>query len=244
MRVTLISGEMMGGDSLIDFDPKRFRFNRKGFVVYILLKGPFFQEMKIDLPKLLKTVGSYRKRKAHLDPKRTALLIIDLQNFFGEIVKPVLGNILEVIQTCRQYPVPIIFTQHGHTEPDSNGGMLGKWWGQLIVLGTRAWEFIPEIRIEPDDIVLPKKRYSAFFETDLDRMLRSRGIRDLVISGVMTNLCCETTARDAFMRDYRVFFLIDGTATGKDDIHLATLKNLGFGFAYLLTCDEVIQMLK
>jgi isochorismate hydrolase len=59
----------------------------------------------------------------------------------------------------------------------------------------------------------------------------------------MTNLCCETTARDALMRDYGVFFLVDGTATGKNDHHLATLKNLGFGFAYLLTCDELIQNL-
>jgi isochorismate hydrolase len=60
----------------------------------------------------------------------------------------------------------------------------------------------------------------------------------------MTNLCCETTARDAFMKDYRVFFLIDGTATRRSELHLATLKNLGFGFAYLLTCDELIQKLK
>jgi isochorismate hydrolase len=100
------------------------------------------------------------------------------------------------------------------------------------------------MKTESKDIVLPKKRYSAFYETDLEKILRSKGIQDLIISGVMTNLCCETTARDAFMRDYRVFFLIDGTSTGKDDHHLATLKNLGFGFAYLITCDELIQNLK
>jgi nicotinamidase-related amidase len=52
---------------------------------------------------------------------------------------------------------------------------------------------------------------------DLEKILRAKGIQDLIISGMMTNLCCETTARDAFMRDYRVFFLIDGTATGKED---------------------------
>ena len=98
--------------------------------------------------------------------------------------------------------------------------------------------------MESKDTIIPKKRYSAFYETDLDSILRSKGIQDLIISGVMTNLCCETTARDAFMRDYRVFFLIDGTATGKDDHHLATLKNLGFGFATLLTCDELIQNLE
>jgi nicotinamidase-related amidase len=90
---------------------------------------------------------------------------------------------------------------------------------------------------------LQKKRYSAFFQTDLEKFLQLKGIKDLIISGVMTNLCCETTARDAFMRDYRVFFLIDGTATGRSEFHIATLKNLGFGFAYLLTCDELIKML-
>jgi isochorismate hydrolase len=140
--------------------------------------------------------------------------------------------------------IPIIFTQHGHTDHPSDSGALGEWWGQVILHGTKDWKFLPEIKIESKDTVLPKKRYSAFYETDLENLLRSKGIQDLIISGVMTNLCCETTARDAFMRDYRVFFLIDGTATGKDDHHLATLKNLGFGFATLMTCDELIQNLK
>ncbi len=148
-----------------------------------------------------------------------------------------------MIQSCRQGNIPIIFTQHGHTDPASDGGILGEWWGQIIIAGTKDWNLLAEIKIEPEDVVLPKKRYSAFFETDLEAMLQSRKIRDLIISGVMTNLCCETTARDAFMRDYRVFFLIDGTATGSDDLYLSTLKNLGFGFAYLLTCEELIGML-
>jgi len=151
---------------------------------------------------------------------------------------------LKVIETCRQKDVPVVFTQHGHTDPQSDGGVLGQWWGEVILQGTMDWKFLPEIKIESKDKIVPKKRYSAFYETDLERFLRSKGIRDLVISGMMTNLCCETTARDAFMRDYRVFFLIDGTATGKAEHHLATLKNLGFGFAYLITCDELIGMLK
>jgi len=179
-----------------------------------------------------------------MDPKHTALLVIDMQNYFHRIVQPILENILKVIQSCRQKNIPIIFTQHGHTDPTSDGGVLGEWWGQLIIGGTKDWEFLPGIKIESKDTVLPKKRYSAFFETDLDATLRSMEIKDLIISGVMTNLCCETTAREAFMRDYRVFFLIDGTATGRSDLHLATLMNLGFGFAYLLTCEELINHLK
>jgi len=200
--------------------------------------------MKLDLERILKELKPYRGRRARIDPKHAVLLVIDMQNFFHQIIQPVLGNILRVIQYCRNGDVPIIFTQHGHTDPDRDGGILGQWWGQMIISGTEDWKFIPEINVESKDMILPKKRYSAFFETDLDKTLRSRGVQDLIISGVMTNLCCETTARDAFMRDYRVFFLIDGTATGRGELHLATLKNLGFGFAYLMTCEELIQILK
>jgi len=199
--------------------------------------------MKLDLEKTLKELKPYRERKALVDPKQACLLVIDLQNYFKRIAQPVFRNILRVIQSCRKTNIPIIFTQHGHTDPSLDGGALEKWWGELIIVDSEDWKFLPEITVVPGDTVLPKKRYSAFFETDLDERLRSRGIKDLIISGVMTNLCCETTARDAFMRDYRVFMLIDGTATRKSDLHLATLKNLGFGFAYLLTCDELVQML-
>jgi isochorismate hydrolase len=200
--------------------------------------------MKLDLEKFLKELSPYRKKKAVIDRKHAALFVIDLQNYFLRIVQPVLGNILRVIQVCRQENVPVIFTQHGHTEPVSDGGMLEEWWGQLIIGGTKDWKLLPDLTLEAADTLIMKKRYSAFFDTDLDEALRSKGTKDVIISGVMTNLCCETTAREAFMRDYRVFFLIDGTATGRQDLHLATLKNLGFGFSYLLTCGELIQMLK
>jgi len=200
--------------------------------------------MKLDLENILMDLKPYRERKAKIDSTHVALLVIDMQNYFHRIIQPALENIIRVIECCRQKKIPNIFTQHGHTHPSSDGGVLGQWWGEVILHGTEDWKFIPEIKIESKDIILPKKRYSAFFETDLDEILHSKGIQDLIISGVMTNLCCETTARDAFMRDYRVFFLIDGTATGGEDHHLATLKNLGFGFAYLITCDELIQNLK
>jgi len=199
--------------------------------------------MKLDLEKILKELKLYRERRARIDSKHSALLVIDLQTYFQQIVQPVLENIQKVIQFCRQKNIPIIFTQHGHTDAASDGGVLGEWWGQVILHGTKDWKFIPEMKIEIEDMVLQKKRYSAFFQTDLEKFLQSKGIKDLIISGVMTNLCCETTARDAFMRDYRVFFLIDGTATGKEDHHLATLKNLGYGFAYLMTCGELIEHL-
>ena len=195
------------------------------------------------MDRLLQELKPYRQRSAKIELGKAALFVIDLQNYFREMVQPVLSNILKVIQSCRQGNIPIFFTQHGHRDVKVDGGMLAQWWGQLILYGTEDWKHLPEIAIESKDVVLPKKRYSAFLDTDLDGMLRSKGIQELIISGVMTNLCCETTARDAFMRDYRVFFLIDGTATGSDDLHLAALKNLGYGFAYLLTCDELVEMM-
>jgi isochorismate hydrolase len=200
--------------------------------------------MKLDLQKILKELKPYREKQRRLDPLHAALLVIDMQNYFLRIIQPVLENILQVIQFCHCRNIPIFFTQHGHTDSVSDGGALADWWGQVILKGTEDWKFISEISIGPKDTFLAKNRYSAFLGTDLDANLRTKGIQEVIISGVMTNLCCETTARDAFMRDYRVFFLIDGTATGKGDLHLATLKNLGFGFAYLLTCDELIRMLR
>jgi len=199
--------------------------------------------MKLHLRRILKEIEPYRERKAKIDPNHAALLAIDLQNHFSGIAQPVLENIREAIETCRRAAIPILFTQHGHSDRARDGGMLARWWDQLIMEGTEDWKFLPEISVESHDIVLPKKRYSAFMDTDLDKALRSRGIQDVIISGVMTNLCCETTARDAFMRDYRVFFLIDGTATASVELHVASVKNLGYGFAYLLTCHELVDML-
>jgi len=200
--------------------------------------------MKLDLERILREVKSYRQRHAIVDPKHAALLVIDMQTYFRRIAQTIMADVLAVIQVCRRRRIPIIFTQHGHTDQASGGKELGEWWGQMIVRGTEDWRFLQEIQIEPNEIILPKRHYSAFLETDLDTTLQSRGIKDLIISGVMTNLCCETTARDAFMRDYRVFFLVDGTAAGRGDLHLASLKNLGYGFAYLMTCEELIWTLK
>src|SRR3989337_2380771 len=109
--------------------------------------------MKFDLEKILKELKPYREKKARIDSKHAALLAIDMQNFFHRIAQPVLRNILRVIQSCRKKNIPVIFTQHGHTHPDSDGGILAEWWGELIIGGTEDWKFLPEIKIESRDTV-------------------------------------------------------------------------------------------
>ncbi len=93
------------------------------------------------------------------------------------------------------------------------------------------------------DEVVDKRRYSAFAGTGLDQLLRHKGISDIVVTGVMTNLCCETTARQAFVRDFRVFFAADATATATEQMHLASLLNLAYGFARVESVARLLDSL-
>ena len=91
--------------------------------------------------------------------------------------------------------------------------------------------------------VLRKSQYDAFYQTALENSLQKKGVSQVVITGVMTHLCCETTARSAFVRGFEVFFIVDGTATYNEDHHMATLRNLSHGFATLMLAEEVQEML-
>jgi nicotinamidase-related amidase len=119
--------------------------------------------------------------------------------------------------------------------------MLGRWWGELIVEGTDDHGLLPELGIRDTDTIIPKRRYSAFHETDLDDLLRQRGVEDLASAGVMTNLCVETSARDAFVRDYLVRVLMDATATVTDAMQEASLVNLAYGFAHVQSVDAWLR---
>jgi len=193
---------------------------------------------------LLNRVPEVQWRRALPDTDQTALLVIDMQEYFRSMVRDIIPTLKRLIGACRESEIPVIYTQHGHDDPSQDGGMLGEWWGDLILTGTERAQIIPEIGPLPGETVVPKNTYSAFHGTDLEMHLKENEVENVLVSGVMTNLCCETTARDAFVRDFRVFFLADGTATAGDDYHLATLKNLAYGFAYVLTCDEVIEHIK
>ena len=103
----------------------------------------------------------------------------------------------------------------------------------------------PGLEVTPDDIKVPKSRFGAFVPgaSDLHAILQARGIDTLIITGTATNVCCESTARDAMMMNYKVAFIADGTATHSDVEHNATLGNLIANFADVMTTDEVIALL-
>lgn len=86
---------------------------------------------------------------------------------------------------------------------------------------------------------MEKNTYSGFRGTQLEERLKDMGVEEVIVTGVMTNLCCETTAREAFVRGFRVFFSTDATATSSEELHQATLMNMAYGFAYLVDCKTL-----
>ncbi len=89
-----------------------------------------------------------------------------------------------------------------------------------------------------------KSQYDAFYKTNLLQLLKKDKVKQLVITGVMTNLCCETTARSAFIRGLEVFFVVDATATQNELMHRATVINLSYGFAVPVLSKDLIKQLR
>jgi ureidoacrylate peracid hydrolase len=153
----------------------------------------------------------------------------------------VVQNIQKLLKAFRHSGLPVIYTAHVHKPDGSDAGIMGWWWSDMIREGELDAQIYPEIAPLPDEKIIYKHRYSAFYNTDLETILRCAKIEDLVICGVMTNLCCESTARDAYFRDYRVFFLADATGTVREEMHLATLMNLAYGFADICTTASILK---
>jgi isochorismate hydrolase len=199
-----------------------------------------------------KEIKPYNLHKMKPKLPSTALLVIDMQNFFlnpkSKTFTPgglaIIPNIAKLIKTFRQNNLPVIYTTHVHKSPEMDGGIMAWWWQGMIIENTDDAEINKALTPRPEEKVIYKHRYSGFYNTDLEITLRCLKITDLVICGVMSNLCCETTTRDAFMRDFRVFFLLDATGTTDEELHLATLKNIAFGFAYVTNTEEVLRKLK
>lgn len=200
----------------------------------------------------LARIASFNTHRMKLNPEKSALMVIDMQKFFLDPSSPtftcgglaVLPNIKNLILAFRNAGRPVIFTRHVHHPDRIDAGIMGWWWEGMCLEGSPESQVHPDIAPLPGEKVILKHRYSTFYNTDLETVLRCSKIEDLVISGIMTNLCCESTARDAYYRDYRVFFPADGTGSVTEEMHLASLLNLAFGFAYVNTADEVIAALE
>lgn len=197
----------------------------------------------------LERIAPFNTHRMQLNVPNAALLVIDMQNFFLDPASPtytcggpaILDNVKKVIGAFRQANRPVIYTKHVHHPDRLDAGIMGWWWEGMCLEGSPESEVHPEIAPRDNEKVIFKHRYSSFYNTDLETVLRCLKVEDLVITGVMTNLCCESTARDAYFRDYRVFFLADGTGSITEELHLASLLGLAFGFAWVADVATIVE---
>ena len=209
----------------------------------------------------VKPLGSLAEK---LKPGHTALLVVDMQNDFcatgGLISKDgrditaaqALGKRLPAfISKARQAGVMVVFIRCVYTTEQNfylsdvcleqaarkrKGG-----YTRIPVCRDGEWEgdYYGDVRPQPGDVVVSKHRYNAFHNTDLDLILRSNGIRTVALTGVVTNVCVETTAREAFVRDYYVVAVDDGCAAYIEADHIASLSNIDRFFGEVATIKQV-----
>jgi len=177
--------------------------------------------------------------------EEAGLLILDMQRYFldegshawvpgGQVILPGLKKLADFFRSAGR---PIIATQHINNP--ENAGMMASWWSELILQDHELVDIEPGLGIKSQE-VLQKTQYDAFLDSNLETRLNELGVKQVVVGGVMTHLCCETTARSAFGRGFEVFFLVDGTATYTQDYHQASLLNLAHGVAVITTIEQII----
>jgi nicotinamidase-related amidase len=204
----------------------------------------------------LKEIGRFNSHAMRLRRSKACLLVIDMQNeflsedgaIFFHYASEIVPNVKRLISASRRASIPVVYTGHVHEDPEVDGGMTAEWWpeikqGRCLIRGSAGARIYGPLSPRSGEKVIWKHRYSAFYNTDLEIALRGMGVSDLMITGVLTNVCCESTARDAFFRDFRVFFLADATATSEPEFHLATLKNLAYAFAYVTTTEKILKQI-
>lgn len=181
------------------------------------------------------------------DLNQSALMVVDMQQYFlnedSHAFVPssqsILPNVSRLIQLFRDAGRPVIYTYFAVEEGEKDP--IGKWWGRTVHEGDPESLIVDDLQPMEDELVLRKPCYSSFQKTELEDILKSKGVQGLVVTGVLTNLCCETTAREAFSLGFDVFIPPDATASFNEEMHLSSLINLSYGFATPLTTDELIH---
>ena len=215
-------------------------------------------------PEIVERVLARRGRlhlHASLEAKKTALLVIDMQNAFVAPGAPIevpaargiVAGINGLAAGLRRLGVPVIWVLH----QNAPGG--ADWRGffdvfvrpenraraaQALSPGSELQKQWPELEVDAADLRLAKNRYSAFIgQGSLREVLAGLGRDTLLIAGTKTNVCCESTARDAMMLDYKVVLLSDCTAALSDEEHRASLENVIQQFGDVLTAEEALALL-
>lgn len=185
-------------------------------------------------------------QKASLDAKNSALIIVDMQNDFvnergqlyvGEAARRTIPNIKRLLEKARGSGATVVFTQDWHLEDDPEFPI----WGKHAVANTWGSEIIEELRPLEGEIIIKKLRYDAFFGTSLDHVLRIKGIRNVVVTGTVSNICVLHTAASAALNLYRVYLPVDCVSALTEFDQLATLRQISFLYKGILTRSDLLE---
>ena len=217
-------------------------------------------------PEIVRRVTERRGRLRVFDslvPARTAHVVVDLQNGFmapgavAEIpaARDVVPNVNRVSAALRAAGGLVVYVQNTFDEVAINT------WSTFFqhfcsaarrvrmieafspgAFGHALW---PGLDVQPQDLLVPKRRFGAFAPgaSDLHSLLQGRGVDTLIVTGTATQVCCESTARDAMMLNYKVFFVSDGTATFTDEEHNATLSAMAHTFCDVIDTEALVAMI-
>lgn len=186
------------------------------------------------------------KKEIPFKPGLASLLVLDMQLYFSSpgshayipSFAAILPRVTEMAASAEKAGMPVLFSRHANSR--ENAGSMGRWWRELLIPQHPLGGFVSPFKPESGTVV-EKSQYDAFLFTGLHERLAKAGIRQVVICGVMTHLCCESTARSAFMHGYDVFFPVDTTATYNETLHVGSMLSLAHGFAVPVCSGEMIR---
>lgn len=182
------------------------------------------------------------------DPAATALLVIDMQDDFLLPSAPVpaaggmeiVGRIADLAQRCRKQRLPVVFTQEMHRPDLSDFGIELVFEPPHCLEGSGGEQIVAGLAPQPGDLVVrAKRRYDAFLGTELDLLLRARGVENLLFTGVCTDICVLSSVQHARNLDYRCFVLEDAVAGTSPERHRAALLCMSHVFAHVGTADDI-----
>lgn len=216
------------------------------------MKSVYFTHENIDavskgMLRRLDTLN--RKHRFPFSLDRAALLILDMQKYFLDenshafvpSAPAIVPKIKRLADAFTAHNLPVISTKHVNSNEDAL--MMARWWKDIIRENNPLCEIITELEL-PKAEIINKTQYDGFYQTSLEEKLRDMGIEQLVVTGVMTHLCCETTSRSAFVRGFCVFIPVDGTATYNEHFHSATYLNLSHGGAVPVLSEDILTQME
>lgn len=177
------------------------------------------------------------------DPMGRAVLVIDMLNEFvhgkfgGERTQAVVPCIERLLEHARKNSIPVIYIKDAHSEDDKELEI----WGMHAMKGTEEAQIIPELAPQPDDYVLEKTTYFVFHETGLDDLLKGIDVDEVIITGLLTDICVKLAAAEAFVRGYNIIIPKDCVNAVSEDVHQLALKEMkDLYLAKILELDSVI----